>query len=363
MAINKKFWEEKTVLITGHTGFKGSWLSIWLNMLGANLHGYALQPNTKPNMFEMAGVKKTIKSNISDIRDYKKLLAVMKKCQPQIIFHLAAQPLVRQSYKNPLETYQTNVLGTANLLEAARYINSVRAVVVITSDKCYENKEVNCAYKESDRLGGYDPYSSSKACAEIVTAAYRNSFFKDSDVAVASARAGNVIGGGDWAADRLAPDCIKAWIKNKTVVIRYPKAIRPWQHVLEPLAGYIILAEKLYKYGNKFAQAWNFGPENKNIKNVEFLVDSLAKLWGKKTKWKKISKKQPHEAMLLKLDCSMAKTRLPWKPCWNIEKTLEKTIQWYKTYLKNPKDTTTITLEQINQYMKDLKWLLRKVEN
>ena len=355
MAINKTFWEEKTVLITGHTGFKGSWLSIWLNMLGANLHGYALEPDTEPNMFETADVRKIIKSNISDIRDYNKLLAVMKKCQPQIIFHLAAQPLVRQSYKDPLETYQTNIIGTANLLEAARYVKSVRAVIIITSDKCYENKESNYAYKESDPLGGYDPYSSSKACAEIVTAAYRNSFFTDSNTAIASARAGNVIGGGDWAADRLVPDCIKAWIKNKTVEIRYPKAVRPWQHVLEPLAGYIILAEKLYKHGKKFARAWNFGPDEKNIKNVAFLVDNIAKLWGKKAKWKITAKKQPHEAMLLKLNCSMAKTKLPWKPCWNIERSLEKTVQWYKTYLDNPKNIIDITIEQINQYMKDSK--------
>ena len=355
MAINKKFWEEKTILITGHTGFKGSWLSIWLNMFGANLHGYALQPDTKPNMFETAGVKKIIKSNISDIRDYNKLLAVIKKCQPQIIFHLAAQPLVRQSYKDPLETYQTNVLGTANLLEAARFVKSVRAVIVITSDKCYENKESNYAYKESDPLGGFDPYSSSKACSEIVTAAYRNSFFKDSDTAIASARAGNVVGGGDWAADRLVPDCIKAWIKNKTVEIRYPQAIRPWQHVLEPLAGYIILAEKLYKHGGKFARAWNFGPNENNIKNVAFLTDNIAKLWGKKAKWKITTKKQPHEAMLLKLNCSMAKTKLSWRPCWNIETTLEKTVQWYKTYLNNPKNIIDTTIEQINQYTKDSK--------
>ena len=355
MAISRIFWEEKTVLITGHTGFKGSWLSIWLNILGANLHGYALQPNTVPNMFETAGVKKIIKSNISDVRDYNKLLAVMKKCQPQIIFHLAAQPLVRQSYKDPLETYQTNILGTANLLEAARYVKSVRAVIVITSDKCYENKESNYAYKESDPLGGYDPYSSSKACSEIVTAAYRNSFFADLAVAIASARAGNVVGGGDWAADRLVPDCIKAWMKNKTVEIRYPKAVRPWQHVLEPLAGYIILAEKLYKHGKKFARAWNFGPNENNIKNVAFLVDNLAKLWGKRAKWKITAKKQPHETMLLKLNCSMTKSKLPWRPCWNIEKTLEKTVQWYKTYSENPKKAANVTIEQINQYMKDSK--------
>jgi CDP-glucose 4,6-dehydratase len=355
MAINKKFWEKKSVLITGHTGFKGSWLSIWLNMLGSNLHGYALRPNTQPNMFQIADVNKIIKSNISDIRDYNKLLAIMKKCQPQIIFHLAAQPLVRRSYKDPLETYQTNVLGTANLLQAARYVGSVRAVVVITSDKCYENKESDYAYKESDPLGGYDPYSSSKACAEIVTAAYRNSFFKDSDAAVASARAGNVIGGGDWAADRLVPDCIKAWIKNKTVEIRYPHAIRPWQHVLEPLAGYIVLAEKLYKHGSKFAHAWNFGPNESSIKNVAVLVKNLANLWGKQAKWKITAVKQPHEAILLKLNCSMAKTKLPWKPCWNIEKSLEKTVQWYKTYSQNPHKTINVTTEQINQYMKDSK--------
>ncbi|MDD5011561.1 MAG: CDP-glucose 4,6-dehydratase [Phycisphaerae bacterium] len=355
MGINKKFWKNKTVFLTGHTGFKGSWLSIWLNQLGANVHGYALKPLTKPNMFEAAAVSKILKSNIGDIRDYNKLLAAMKKCRPQIVFHLAAQPLVRQSYKDPLETYQTNILGTANLLEAARHIQSVRVVVVITSDKCYENKESNYAYKETDPLGGYDPYSSSKACAEIVTAAYRDSFFRNSKTAVASARAGNVIGGGDWAADRLVPDCIRAWIKNKIVEIRYPQAIRPWQHVLEPLAGYLVLAEKLYKKGDKFAEAWNFGPENKNIKNVEFLVRSIAKLWDKKAKWKKTVNKHPHEAILLKLNCSKAKAGLPWRPCWNIEKTLEKTMQWYKIYLEHPEKITAVTTEQINQYMKDSK--------
>ncbi len=279
----------------------------------------------------------------------------MEKCQPEIIFHLAAQPLVRQSYKDPLETYQTNILGTANLLEAARYVKSVRAVIIITSDKCYENKESNYAYKESDPLGGFDPYSSSKACAEIVTAAYRNSFFANSNVAIASARAGNVIGGGDWAADRLVPDCIKAWIKNKTVEIRYPQAIRPWQHVLEPLAGYIILAEKLYKDGNKFARAWNFGPDEKNTKNVAFVVGYLSKLWGKNAKWKVTAAKQPHEAMLLKLNCSMSKTKMPWKSRWNIKKTLEKTAQWYKTYLENPQSIIDTTIEQIVLYMKDSK--------
>ena len=355
MAISKTFWNQKTVLITGHTGFKGSWLSVWLNMLGAGLCGYALKPDTKPSMFEAAGVKKIIESNISDVRDYNKLLAVMKKCQPEIVFHLAAQPLVRRSYKDPLETYQTNVIGTANLLEAVRYVKSVRAVVVITSDKCYENKESNYSYKETDPLGGYDPYSSSKACAEIVTAAFRRSFFQKSNVAIASARAGNVIGGGDWAADRLVPDCIKNWQASKTVEIRYPYAIRPWQHILEPLAGYIVLAEKLYKHGDKFAGAWNFGPEKSNAKNVAFLVDTLSKLWGEKAKWKKTGTKHPHEAILLKLNCSKAKAELPWKPCWNIEKTLEKTVEWYGAYLENPKKVAAITIEQINQYMKDSK--------
>lgn len=357
MAINKKFWEKKAVLITGYTGFKGSWLSIWLNMLRAKLYGYALKPETQPNMFEIANVKKIINSNINDVRDYNKLSAVIKKCRPEIVFHLAAQPLVRQSYKDPLETYQTNVLGTVNLLQACRFVKSVRVIIIITSDKCYENREKNYAYKESDPLGGFDPYSSSKACAEIVTAAYRNSFFIGSKTAVASARAGNVIGGGDWAAERLVPDCIRAWIRNKTAEIRYPNAVRPWQHVLEPLAGYIILAEKLYKQGQDFACAWNFGPEEKNTKNVAFIVDAIAKLWGKNAKWKVTAAKQLHEAILLKLNYSRAKTKLKWKPVWDIEKSLEKTVQWYKTYLNNPQKITATTIQQINQYMKDSKWL------
>jgi len=355
MGIDSKFWRGKKVFLTGHTGFKGGWIAVWLDMLGAKVSGYALKPNTSPNFFNATNLKNIVNSTIADIRDYKKLSASIKKTKPDIVFHLAAQPLVRQSYKEPLETYQTNVIGTANLLQVIRDIKSVRSVVVVTSDKCYENKETNYAYKESDSLGGHDPYSSSKACAEIVTTAFRKSFFADSNTAIASARAGNVIGGGDWAADRLVPDCIRAWLKNKTVEIRYPHAIRPWQHVLEPLAGYIILAENLYKKGNTFADAWNFGPGNKNIKNVACLVETLAKIWGSDANWKKIAKKQPHEAILLQLNCSKTKKSLPWKPLWNFEKTLDKTVQWYKAYLKNSDKIIDITIEQINQYMKDFK--------
>ncbi|OHB49676.1 MAG: CDP-glucose 4,6-dehydratase [Planctomycetes bacterium GWF2_41_51] len=353
MAISKIFWKNKTVLIAGHTGFKGSWLSIWLKLLGANLHGYALEPDTHPNMFEVSGVGKIIKSNIGDIRNYNKLASVVKKCQPQIIFHLAAQPLVRRSYKDPLGTYQTNIIGTANLLEAARYTKSVQAVIVVTSDKCYDNRETHYAYRESDPLGGYDPYSSSKACAEIITASYRKSFFTDCHTAIASARAGNVFGGGDWATDRLVPDCMRVLTQNKTILVRYPNAVRPWQHVLDPLSGYIILAEKLYKSGKKFARAWNFGPGGKNTKNVAFIVDKIIKLWGKNAKWRTTDIKQPHEAMLLKLNCSMAQKHLLWRPCWDIEKALEETVYWYKTYMERPRQIMNTTIEQIEQYMED----------
>ncbi|MCK5473594.1 MAG: CDP-glucose 4,6-dehydratase [Planctomycetes bacterium] len=353
MAISKKFWKDKTVLITGHTGFKGGWLALWLKQLGAKIYGYSLEPNTKPNLFESAKINRIVSSTINDIRNEKKVFEAVKKCKPQIIFHLAAQPLVRQSYSDPLETYQTNVLGTANILQAIRKVNSVSAFVCITSDKCYENKEWIWGYGENDHLGGFDPYSSSKACAELVTAAFRNSFFADSKTAIASARAGNVVGGGDWADDRIVPDCIKCWQSGKIVNIRYPKATRPWQHVLEPLSGYIMLAQKLCK-NPKFAQPWNFGPEDENIIPVAKLVEILAEKWKQKAKWKISTKKHPHEASLLKLDCSKAKTLLDWKSCWDIEKTVEKTVDWYKCYYEKSGDIAEFTAKQIAEYTKDM---------
>lgn len=285
MTINKQLWNKKRVLITGHTGFKGSWLILLLHNLGSDVYGYALEPPTNPNMYEEAKIAGLVNSNIGDIRDYDKLLRVIQKVKPEIVIHMAAQPLVRESYKNPVDTYSTNVMGTVNLLEAIRQTPGIKAVVNVTTDKCYENKEWHWGYRENESMGGYDPYSNSKGCSELVTAAYRNSFFNSKDyhkhgVALASARAGNVIGGGDWAEDRLIPDFIRAISKGEIVKIRSPYAIRPWQHVLEPLSGYLLLAEKLYTDGPKFAEAWNFGPDDRDAKNVEWITKTICDLWG-----------------------------------------------------------------------------------
>ena len=355
--MTSEFWKDKRVFITGHTGFKGSWLSLWLEIFGAKVYGYALFPPTEPNMFDMVHVDSPMKSTIGDTRDYQSLLNAIKEANPEIVIHMAAQPLVRQSYADPIETYQTNVIGTVNLLEAIRTIGSVKAAINVTSDKCYENREWLWAYRECDSLGGYDPYSSSKACSELVTSAFQRSFFSNEEktVALASARAGNVIGGGDWATDRLIPDCIKAWTAGKAVEIRYPQAIRPWQHVLEPLSGYLILAEKLFCHGKDFAQAWNFGPDETNVKNVEEIITMLADAWGDNAKWKITGNKKQHEAGILKLDCSKARKKIHWMPCWGIQKTIEEIAKWYKICYEKPNNIREFTIKQINQYMEDRK--------
>lgn len=356
MMIDTTFWNGKKVFITGHTGFKGSWLSLWLNSIGANVTGYALTPPTQPNLFGLCNIDNIMTSIIGDIRDSEKLMKAMQDAQPDIVIHMAAQPLVRDSYNNPVGTYEINVMGTVNLLEAVRHCSSVKAVVNVTTDKCYENKEWIWGYRENESMGGYDPYSNSKACSELVTSSYRNSFFNPNEyakhgVAIATARAGNVIGGGDWAAERLIPDCINALLTNETIIIRNPNAIRPWQHVLEPLSGYLILAQRLYEDGVTFAEGWNFGPNDSDAKPVEWIVQKMCEHWAEGATYKVDSGIHPHEAHYLKLDCSKAKMKLNWSPKWNLEYTLEKIIEWVHIYDQHA-DMRTVCLQQIDEYMK-----------
>lgn len=345
-----EFWNGKKVLITGHTGFKGSWLSLWLQKLGAEVVGYALEEPTIPSLFKVAKIDEHVVSIINDIRNKDMLFNTIKKYKPDIIFHLAAQSLVRKSYDNPVETFETNVMGTVNLLDVVRNSESVKVVINITSDKCYENKEWPWGYREIDPMGGYDPYSCSKGCSELVTNSFRQSYFKGKNIHLASVRAGNVIGGGDWAEDRLVPDIIKSLIKNESLYIRNPFAIRPWQHVLEPLNGYMLLAEKMWQHGEKYSGAWNFGPDDDHVITVGELTNKFTKLWNVNFKVKKDSSKQPHEAMLLKLDCSKAKLKLGWYPKLNLEDTLMWTVDWYKEFVSNSDEMKEVTLKQIEAY-------------
>jgi CDP-glucose 4,6-dehydratase len=343
-------YKDKNVLVTGHTGFKGSWLSIWLNELGANVIGYALDPYTDQDNFVVTNLSEKITDHRGEIRDYDNLLRTFKEEKPEIVFHLAAQPLVRLSYKEPRETYEINVMGTVNILEAARQSDSVKTVIIITSDKCYENNEWIWGYRENDPMGGYDPYSSSKGCVELVTSAYTRSYFKNenSDIAVASVRAGNVIGGGDWAADRLITDCISYLKKDKHIEIRSPRAIRPWQHVLEPLRGYLLLASKLYQNPKKYTGAWNFGPDEASIVTVGELVDKLVNKWGS-GKWIDTSNNnEPHEAKLLKLDISKARHQLNWEPKLNFDQTIDLVVDWYQ----NDNVNYDFDVEQIKEYLR-----------
>ena len=344
-----EFWKDKRVFLTGHTGFKGSWLSLWLQYMGAQVYGYSLDPPTVPNLFTVAKVGNGLaNSTTADIRDISALTEAMQIAQPLVVFHLAAQPLVRLSYAEPVETYAINVMGTVNLFEAVRKTPSVRAVINITTDKCYENREWVWPYREDEAMGGYDPYSSSKGCSELITAAYRRSFFQQSGVAVASARAGNVIGGGDWASDRLIPDFLRAIDAGQTLVIRSPKAVRPWQHVLEPLAGYMLLAEKLYTSGSPFAEAWNFGPEDADARSVQWIVENLcSQVPG--AIWQCESEPQSHEATMLRLDSSKAKIKLNWYPRWDLTTALINTMSWHKAW-KQGEDMTAKCFKQIRQY-------------
>ncbi len=347
-------YKNRKVLVTGHTGFKGSWLCLILNKLGTDVYGYALEPPTNPSLFNEAKIEELMTSYIGDIRDYKNLYNVLHEVQPEIIIHMAAQPLVRESYKNPVETYATNVMGTVNLFEVVRHTPSVKAVVNVTTDKCYENQEWHWGYRENEPMGGYDPYSNSKGCSELVTSSFRNSFFNPKDyekhgVAIASARAGNVIGGGDWAEDRLIADFIRAISKGDKLQIRSPYAIRPWQHVLEPLTGYLSLAEKLFTKGSKYAEAWNFGPDDSDAQNVEWITKTICEMWGENASYEIDNNPQPHEANYLKLDCSKAKTELNWIPKWNIQTALQSIVDWNKAWLAG-ENIHSVTQDQINQY-------------
>lgn len=348
------FWRGKRVFVTGHTGFKGGWLSLWLQQLGAEVTGYALAAPTQPCFFEAARVGAGMKSIVADIRDLDHLSRSLAEHEPDIVFHLAAQPLVRLSYKEPVETYSTNVMGTVHLLEAVRHTRSVRAVVNVTSDKCYENREWVWGYRESEPMGGFDPYSNSKGCAELVTDAYRNSFFNPASfdehrVAVASGRAGNVIGGGDWAADRLIPDMMRAISDGVPVRIRNPQAIRPWQHVLEPLSGYLRLAEKLHAEGPRYVGGWNFGPEESDTQPVQWIVERLVARWGDGASWTRDEAPQPHEANHLKLDCSKARSLLGWSPRWKLAEAIDRIVEWHRGFSKNA-DMRALSLSQIDAY-------------
>jgi CDP-glucose 4,6-dehydratase len=354
LEMNSSFWLGKRVLLTGHTGFKGSWLSLWLQSMGAQVVGYALAPPTNPSLFDIADVASGMTSVFGDIRDLDKLQKIFSKHQPEIVIHMAAQPLVRYSYQNPVDTYSTNVMGTVNLLEAVRHTASVKAVVNITTDKCYENREWIWGYRENEAMGGFDPYSNSKGCAELVTAAYRSSFFNPNqnsqhNAAIATVRAGNVIGGGDWAKDRLIPDILAAFEQGIKVNIRNPEAIRPWQHVMEPLRGYLTLAEQLFQHDANYAEGWNFGPNDDDAKPVSWIVSQMAELWGESAQWQIDTREHPHEAHYLKLDISKARCRLNWKPTLRLHKALSLVVEWTK-YWKAGADMKQITLSQLHNY-------------
>ena len=349
LGMNPIFWRGKKVFLTGHTGFKGGWIAHWLYELGASVYGYSLEPPTQPNFFTETRLhKRLIHSTIGDIRDLSALTNSLKMSRPEIVIHMAAQPLVRESYNTPVGTFSTNVLGTVNVLEAVRQVQTVQAVVNITTDKCYENQEWLWPYRENDCLGGHDPYSSSKACAEIAAAAYRDSFLTQSGIQLASVRAGNVIGGGDWATDRLIPDFLRGIDARETLRIRSPNAVRPWQHVLEPLSGYLMLAERLVTDGAEFAEAWNFGPEELDAKPVSWVVERLCQKLPH-AHWELEGAPQPHEAGLLKLDSAKAKTRLGWRPRWSLETALDKTIEWHKAW-KAGQSMAEISVQQIEAY-------------
>lgn len=352
--VDAHFWKNKRVYLTGHTGFKGSWMSLWLTSLGAQVKGYALEPATTPCLFDEARVAEKLLSEIGDIRDLAQLRASIIEFNPDILIHMAAQPLVRQSYKEPIETYETNVMGTVKVLEAARACPNLKAIISVTTDKCYENKEWPWGYREEEAMGGHDPYSSSKGCAELVTSSYRRSFLQEQGIGVASARAGNVIGGGDWSDERLIPDILYAFEKGHPVVIRNPKSTRPWQHVLEPLSGYLVLAQNLYEMPEHYAEGWNFGPKDDDAKPVDWILERMIEQWKGDASWKLDDKIHPHEAGFLKLDISKAKSRLNWKPTWHLELTLKRIIQWHKAWL-NKDDMQRICLDEINEYMKDMK--------
>ena len=352
MKVNLDFWKNRSVFLTGHTGFKGGWIALWLADMGARVHGYSLDAMTNPSFFKETRLEERIASStIANIQDFPALKAAILFAKPSVIIHMAAQSLVLKSYDSPLETFKTNIIGTANLLEAARKIETVQAIVNITTDKCYENREQLKPFIENDKLGGYDPYSSSKACSELISAAYRNSFLKESGVKIATVRAGNVIGGGDWAKDRLVPDFLRAIDNGEKLFIRSPNAVRPWQHVLEPLSGYLLLAEKLVTKGNNYAEAWNFGPQESDAKSVSWVVNYLSQKITN-LQWDIEKNTQPHEANVLLLESSKARSKLNWKPRWSLEIALDKIIEWQHAW-KEKKPMAEISISQINSYLYD----------
>jgi CDP-glucose 4,6-dehydratase len=354
LALTSGFWHGRRVLVTGHTGFKGAWLSLWLQQLGADLAGFSLAPPSSPNLFELAGVAAGMTSVHGDVRDSAALARCIAAHRPEIVIHMAAQALVRASFADPVETFSTNVMGTVTVLDAVRRAPGVRAVVNVTTDKCYQNNEWAWGYRESDRLGGFDPYSNSKACSELATDSFRNSFFPaerhaEHGVAVATARAGNVIGGGDWAADRLVPDIMRAWTGGAEVVIRNPHAVRPWQHVLEPLSGYLSLAERLVVDGPAFAESFNFGPAEDDARPVGAVVETMQRAWGSGAAWRLDDQPQPHEATWLRLDCAKARQRLGWRPRWTLDAGLSATVAWYRG-LAAGCTARELTLQQIADF-------------
>jgi CDP-glucose 4,6-dehydratase len=347
--VRPAFWQGKRVLLSGHTGFKGSWLSLWLQSLGAKLRGVALAPPTSPSLFQEAHVAANMEHRIADIRDSAAVQSQLVEFRPEIVIHMAAQSLVRLSYQQPIETYATNVMGTVHVLEAARQTDSVRAIVNITTDKCYENVERTAGYREDEPMGGHDPYSSSKGCSELVSSAWRRSFFRDAGIAIATARAGNVIGGGDWATDRLVPDILRALESAQPVLIRHPDAVRPWQHVLEPLSGYLVLAERLFEQGQTYAEGWNFGPSEADARPVQWIVERLCKAWGSDARWNLQPGQHPHEAGYLRLDISKARQRLHWAPRWDLEAALVQIANWHRAW-REGEDMRAVCIRQISEY-------------
>lgn len=354
MSLNRSFWKGRRVFLTGHTGFKGSWLSLWLRSLGANVTGYALDAPTQPNLFEQARVAGSIRSIHGDIRDFSRLKSALGECGPEVVIHMAAQSVVRRGYENPIENYSTNVMGAVHLLEAVRQLKLSCAVVNVTSDKCYENREWVWGYRENEPMGGRDPYSNSKGCAELVTSAYRESFFSTGlgeahGVALASARAGNAVGGGDWTGDQLIPDLMRAFLAGRPCLIRNPSAFRPWQFVLEPLRGYLLLAERLLEDGPRFASGWNFGPADNDARPVGWIADELVRSWGGEASWTRDSAVHPREAHALKLDTSKAGTCLAWRPVLPLQQALGWIVEWYRAF-QNGDDLQRLTANQIERY-------------
>jgi len=351
--IDTSFWQDRRVFVTGHTGFKGGWLSLWLQQLGAKVTGYSLEAPTNPSIFEDAKINTVLEKAINgDVRNLESLTNAMQQAMPEIVIHMAAQSLVRDSYIDPIGTYATNVMGTLSVLEAVRNVSTVKAVLNITTDKCYENKEWIWGYRENEPMGGHDPYSSSKACAELISSAYRNSFLQTEGIALATARAGNVIGGGDWAKDRLVPDAMRAFMNNESLLLRNPLATRPWQHVLEPLSGYLMLCQQLIIQPDNYAEAWNFGPNDDDAKPVSILADFMVSSWGEDAQWQLDEGAHPHEARYLKLDCSKANNILSWKPIWNLERGLDETVKWYKAW-HNEHNMNEFTISQIKAYQQE----------